>query len=100
MKLYLRNNDNVYFQGSACATTTPTIEIMISVSNLLMVLNATSNFFIYMWKGTQFRRILQQKANLLYTRSTRSTGPFELNEYHRRISNLRSLPNDIPTCDV
>ena len=39
-----------------------------------MVINATSNFFIYMWKGRQFRRILQQKVfHLYHGRNRRNT---------------------------
>ena len=37
------------------------IKIIIAVSNLLVAVNSTSNFFIYIWKGVQFRRQLQNK---------------------------------------
>merc|ERR1711894_806082 len=37
------------------------IKIIIALSNLLVAVNSTSNFFIYIWKGVQFRRQLQNK---------------------------------------
>ena len=91
-------SDFFLFQGIACIST-PTIEIMISISNLLMVINATSNFFIYMWKGTQFRRILQQKLYYLYQGSNTETFRgelYEMSETHRRRQTIRSTE----LCDV
>ena len=58
-----------------------------------MVINATSNFFIYMWKGTQFRRILQQKVYYLYhdrNVDTFRVELYEMSETHRRRQTLRS----------
>ena len=49
-----------YSQETGC-TLPSAIKITIALSNLLVVVNSTSNFFIYIWKGVQFRRVLQNK---------------------------------------
>ena len=66
---------------------------MISISNLLMVINATSNFFIYMWKGTQFRRVLQRKLYYLYQGRNIDTFRvelYEMSETYRRRQTIQS----------
>jgi len=81
------------YSSDLTCISTPTIEIMISISNLLMVINATSNFFIYMWKGTQFRRVLQQKLYYLYQGRNIDTFRvelYEMSETYRRRQTIQS----------
>ena len=56
-RIYLYDH---YLQETGCRLPSA-IKIIIALSNLFVVVNSTSNFFIYIWKGNQFRRILQNK---------------------------------------
>ena len=38
------------------------MRVIISVSNLLAVINSTMNFFVFVWRGIEFRRALKQKT--------------------------------------
>ena len=46
-------------QETACKSTF-TIEVLISVSNLLMAINASATFFIYFFNGDKFRAVIQK----------------------------------------
>jgi len=43
-----------------CKSTT-TMEIIISISNFLVVTNSSINFVIYIWRGSEFRKVFKQR---------------------------------------
>ena len=93
------------------------IRIIVSLSNLLVVVNSTSNFFIYIWKGVQFRRVLENKIlrrhESRYQRSTFNQSTVHHSNTTRfkstsRVTNVIEM-NDMPrlhsvhsmnSCDV
>ena len=75
------------------------IKITIAVSNLLVAVNSTSNFFIYIWKGVQFRRQLQNKLTRRQA-SQYYNGPFRRTATTRattRVTDMMEM-NSIPQC--
>ena len=48
-----------YIKGEGCDTTT-FIELLISLSHLLLAINSACNFVIYMWRGDKFRRVFRK----------------------------------------
>ena len=74
----------------------------IAVSNLLVAVNSTSNFFIYIWKGVQFRRQLQNKFTRSHHTSQYYNGPLHRNATTRattRVTDVMEM-NSVPHyCD-
>ena len=48
------------FQERICDSTT-SVEILISISNLSVVTNSSINFVVYIWRGSEFRKVFKQR---------------------------------------
>ena len=78
------------------------IKIIIAVSNLLVAVNSTSNFFIYIWKGVQFRRQLQNKFTRSHHTSQYYNGPLHRNATTRattRVTDVMEMNSVHQCCD-